>query len=212
MIGLAGNGKYLHIGEAPRAYAYLPIAQQYGAPVTIHARASVGDPLDLAPAVSDIVRDLDPDLPVYGIRTMDEHLRTGAFAFMPLRLGAIMAGAQGLIALLLAVMGMYGVVAYAVNRQKRDIGIRMALGAQKLDVFRLVSRSGLRPALIGLVLGLAASLGLAHFLTALLYGLDPLNIPVFTAVFVLVLSVSLLACWLPTCRADSYQPYRGPAP
>jgi ABC-type antimicrobial peptide transport system permease subunit len=97
-------------------------------------------------------------------------------------------------------------VAYSVSQQTRDIGIRVALGARKLDVFRLVSRSGLRPALIGLLFGVAAAFGLARLLAVLLYGLNPVSIPIFTAVVVLVLCVSLLACWLPARRAARIDP------
>jgi predicted permease len=206
VIGVARNGKYVLLGEAPRPYVYVPIAQEYASLITLHARSTTGDPLALAPALQGIFRDLDPDLPVFNVRTMEEHLRTSAFGFLPLRMGAVLAGAQGLVGLLLAVMGVYGVVSYSVSQQTRDIGIRVALGARKLDVFRLVSRSGLRPAILGLVLGLAASLALARLLAVLLYGLNPVNVPVFTVVVLLMLGVSLLACWLPARRAAHVDP------
>jgi predicted permease len=206
VVGVVRNGKYLLLGETPRPFVYVPIAQEYTAPVTLHVRSTTGDSLALAPAVHRLFRDLDPDLPVYNVRTMDEHLRSSAFAFMPLRMGATLAGAQGVVALLLAVMGVYGVVAYSVSQQTRDIGIRVALGARKLDVFRLVSRSGLRPALVGLLFGVAAAFGLARLLAVLLYGLNPVSIPVFVAVVALVLGVSLLACWLPARRAARIDP------
>jgi ABC-type antimicrobial peptide transport system permease subunit len=103
-------------------------------------------------------------------------------------------------------IGVYGVVAYAVSQQTREIGIRIALGARNLDVFRLVSLSGLRPTLLGLVAGLAASFGLARLLAVLLYGLNPMSVPVFTTVVALVLAVSLLACWLPARRAARVDP------
>jgi ABC-type antimicrobial peptide transport system permease subunit len=121
-------------------------------------------------------------------------------------MGAALAGAQGVVALLLAMIGVYGVVAYAVSQQTREIGIRIALGARNLDVFRLVSLSGLRPTLLGLVAGLAASFGLARLLAVLLYGLNPMSVPVFTTVVALVLAVSLLACWLPARRAARVDP------
>jgi putative ABC transport system permease protein len=174
--------------------------------VSLHIRAKSGDPLTLAPPLRGIFRGLDPHLPVFNVRTMEEHLRTSAFAFLPLRVGAMLAGAQGVVALLLAMIGIYGVVAYSVRQQTRDIGIRIALGARNLDVFRLVSRSGLGPALLGLALGLAAALGLARLLAQLLYGLNPTSVPIFSAVALLVLALSLLACWLPARRATRVDP------
>jgi ABC-type antimicrobial peptide transport system permease subunit len=206
VIGVVHNGKYVFLGEAPRPFVYVPMAQAYSTQVTLHVRTATGDPLALAPALQRIFRDLDPDLPVYNVRTMEEHLRSSAFAFLPLRMGAFLAGTQGLVGLLLAIMGIYGVVSYSVSRQTRDIGIRVALGARKFDVFRAVSRSGLRPALLGLALGLVASFGLTRLLAVLLYGINPVNVPVFTVVIFLMLGVSLLACWLPARRAARVDP------
>jgi predicted permease len=206
VVGVVSNGKYLLLAEAPRPYIYLPFAQTYTTLVTLHVRSTTDDVLALAPALRGVFRDLDPDLPLYNVRSMEEHLRMSAFAFLPLRMGAFLAGAQGLVALLLAMIGIYGVVAYAVTQQTRDIGIRIALGARKLDVFRQVSRAGLRPALAGVVLGVAVSFALARLLAVLLYGLNPVNVPVFTAVVALVLAVALLACWLPARRAARVDP------
>jgi predicted permease len=206
VIGVTRNGKYHMLGEAPRPFAYLPLAQEYSGMATLHVRTETDDPLALAAALQEAAGYLDADLPVFNMRTMEEHLRASVFAFLPLRIAAILAGTQGAIALLLALMGVYGVVASSVTQRTRDIGIRVALGARKLDVFRLVSRSGLRPALIGLVLGLAVAVALARLLTAFLFGLDPVNVPVFAAVFAVVLGVSLFACWLPARRAARTDP------
>jgi predicted permease len=206
VIGVARNGKYLLLGEAPRPYVYVPIAQRYQGLVTVHLRSSTDAPLALAPAVRGLIRDLDGDLPVFNVRTMDEHLRSSALGFLPLRLGALLAGTQGLIALFLAVLGVYGVVASAVGQSKRSIAIRIAMGAQKVDIFRLVARSGLRPAVIGLFLGVIASYGLARILRALLYGVDPVNLPMFAGVFTFVFLVAVAACWLPARRVLSLNP------
>ena len=206
VIGVASNGKYVMLGEAPRPYLYVPLARRHASLATLHVRTRSADPLALAPALRRVFRDLDPDLPIFNLRSMEEHLRTSVFGFLPLRMGALLAGAQGIIALLLAVIGIYGVVAYAVSQQTREIGIRIALGASNRDVFRLVSRSGLRPTFLGLTLGLAASFGLARLLAVLLYGLNPFSIPVFATVTALVVAVSLLACWLPARRAVRVDP------
>jgi predicted permease len=206
VAGVVRNGKYLMLGEAPRPFVYLPIAQEYGAPATLHVRSRTEDPLALAPALREVIRGLDPDLPVFNVGTMDEHLRSSAFAYLPMRVAAVAASAQGLIALALAVMGVYGVAAFSVTRRTRDIGIHVALGASKADVFRLASGSAFRPTVLGLALGLAASFGLARLLVGLLYGLDPIDVPVFSAVAALMLGVSLLACWLPARRALHLDP------
>jgi predicted permease len=206
VVGIASTGKYVMLGEPPRPFFYLPIAQAYASLVTLHVRSEAIDPLPLAPSLRGVLGGLDPDLPVFSVLSMEEHLGTSALAFLPLRMGAALAGAQSVVALLLAMIGVYGVVAYAVSQQTRDIGIRIALGARNFDVFRLVSRSGLRPTVVGVVLGLAASFGLARLLAGLLYGLNPVSIPVFASVVTLVLSVAMLACWLPARRAARVDP------
>lgn len=206
VIGVVRDGKYVTVGEAPRAYAYVPIAQDHGASVTLHVRAAAGDPVSLVPALRRVVRDLDPDVPVFNVRTMPDHLRSSIFAFLPVRMGALLAGAQGMLALLLAMMSVYAVVAWSVRQQTRTIGVHVALGARPGDLYLLVSRSALRPALIGLAAGAGASIAVARMLAGLLYGLNPLNLPVFAAVVMLVLGVSLLACWLPARRALRIDP------
>jgi predicted permease len=206
VVGVSGNGKYVLLAEAPRPYVCLPFAQAYASMATLHVRTATDDPLALAPPLRRVFADLDPELPIFNVRTMDGHLRTAAFAFLPLRIGAILAGAQGIVALLLAMIGVYGVVAYSVRQQTRDVGIRVALGASRFDVLRVVSRAGLRPTLIGLTFGLVASFALARLLAVLLYGLDPSNLLVYTAVTMLVLGISLLACWLPARRATRVDP------
>jgi predicted permease len=206
VVGVVRDGKYVMLGESPRPYSYVPLAQEYDTPVTLHVRTASADPLTLVPSIRQVLQDLDRDLPVFSVRTMQEHLRSSALAFLPLRMGATLAGAQGALALLLAVMGLYGVVAYAVSQQQREIGIRVALGARARDLFRVVARGGLRPALIGLLLGVMVSFGLARLLAGLLYGLNPLDVPVFAAVVALLLGVSLLACWLPARRVMKVDP------
>jgi putative ABC transport system permease protein len=206
VIGLARNGKYHLLGERPRSFAYLPIAQEYSGMATIYIRSETQDALALAPAIREVIRGLDAELPIFNVRTMDEHLRSSALAFLPLRIGAVLAGAQGLIALFLAVLGVYGVVASSIAQRTRDVGIRIAMGAQKIDVFRIVAQSALRPAFIGLALGVTISFGLARLLRVLLYGLDPASLPMFAGVFVFVLAVALFACWLPARRALNMNP------
>jgi predicted permease len=205
VVGVARNAKYIMLGEEPRPFFYAPLAQRHASPVTLHLWTA-GDPGALAPAVRDVLRQMDADLPIYNVMTIEAHLDDSAFAMMPLRFGAVLAGAQGLLALFLAAMGLYGVVSYAVSLRTREIGVRMALGARGFDILRLVVRDGLRLTLIGLALGLLISLGLAAILSHVLYGLMPPAMPVFIAVIVLLAGVAMLACYLPARRATKVDP------
>jgi predicted permease len=205
VVGVARNARYVMIGEEPRPFFYAPLAQRHASPVTLHLWTD-GDPVALTPAARDVLRKMDAELPIYNVRTMEEHLNDSAFAVMPLRFGAALAGAQGLLGLLLAAMGLYGVVSYVVSQRTREIGVRMALGARSLDILRLVVRDGLRLTLIGLAIGLLASLGFAAILTKLLYGLTPAATPVFVAVILLLAGVATLACYLPARRATKVDP------
>jgi len=205
VVGVARNAKYVMLGEEPRPFFYTPLAQRHVSPVTLHLWAA-GDPAALTPAVRDVLRQMDANLPIYNVRTIEQHLNESAFAMMPLRFGAALAGAQGLLGLLLAAMGLYGVVSYVVSQRTREIGVRMALGARGYDILRLVVRDGLRLTLIGLAIGLLVSLGLTAILTKLLYGLTPAATPVFAAVIVLLAAVALLACYLPARRAARVDP------
>jgi ABC-type antimicrobial peptide transport system permease subunit len=133
-------------------------------------------------------------------------LRQSALALMPLRMAATLAGVQGLLGLCLAVMGIYGVVSYVVSQRTREIGVRVALGASRMDIVRLVVREGWQLTLIGLAIGLVVALSLALGLSRLLYGLNPLNVPVFTGVLTLIAGIALLACYLPARRALRVDP------
>jgi predicted permease len=205
VVGVVANGKYLMLGEEPRPYYYLPLAQEHPSGGTLMVR-SVSDPLALVGPLRRILHDMDPDLPIFNVKTMDAHVRESVFGLMPLRMGAAMAGGQGLIGLFLAVLGLYAVVSYAVTRRTHEIGIRMALGANRTDVVRLVVREGLRLTFIGLGLGLIASLGIGLVLSKVLYGLGGMNVDVIVGVTVLLLGVSALACYLPARRATRVDP------
>ncbi len=207
VVGVTRNAKYTFLGEEPRPYFYVPLSQNYVSPVTLHVWTA-SDSATLASAVRKVLRDLDPQLPIYGERTMEEHLRNSAFAMMPLRVGATLAGVQGLLSLLLAVMGIYGVVSYVVSQRTHEIGIRMALGAQKLDIFRIVVRDGVKLTLIGIGIGLLGGLGLTAVLAKVLHGLTPAAAPVIAVVVVVLAAVALLACYLPARRATKVDPMR----
>jgi predicted permease len=205
VVGVVRQGKYLMLNEEPRPFVFVPLAQDYSTPATLQVRAG-GDPLALVPAIRQVLGELDSDLPIYNVRTMEEHLRQSALAYMPLRMAATLAGVQGLLGLALALMGIYGVVAYVVSRRTREIGIRLALGAQRWDVLRCVMREGWRLTVLGLTIGLGAALLTALGLSRLLYGLNPLNLPVFGGVLAALGGTALLACYLPARRALRVDP------
>ena len=205
VVGVARDGKYLMLAEQPRPYVYLPLAQHYQAPVTIVAKTA-SDPAGLAQPLQRIVNGLDPDLPVFNTRTMEAHLRTSIFGLLPFRIGATMAAVQGGIGMLLAIMGLYAVVSYAVARRTREIGVRMALGAAHNDVMRLVIREGMWLSLIGLVLGLTIALGLGLVLSKVLYGVPSADVSVMTSVSSLLLIVAAIACYVPARRATRIDP------
>jgi predicted permease len=205
VVGVTRNAKYVMIGEEPRLFFYTPLAQQHRSPVTLSLWADVA-PSTLAPAVRETLRQMDANLPIYNVRTMEEHLNDSAFAMMPLRYGAVLAGVQGLLGLLLAAMGIYGVVSYVVSQRTREIGVRMALGARRADILMIVVRDGLRLTLIGLAIGLLVAWGFNAILSKILYGLAPAAAPVFAAVVILISGVALLACYLPARRAAKVDP------
>lgn len=205
VVGVARDGKYVMITEQPRPYVYVPLSQHYQSPVTIVARCA-SDPAAVAQPLQRLVGEMDPDLPVFNVRTMDTHMRTSVFAFLPFRMGATLAAAQGLIGLLLAVMGLYAVVSYAVARRTREIGVRMALGAARTDVVRLVVREGMWLAVIGVAAGLLIALGLGLVLSTVLYGVPSADAGVMAGVATLLLAVSALACYLPARRATRVDP------
>jgi putative ABC transport system permease protein len=205
VVGLARDGKYVLLGEQPRPYLYVPLDQHYRSPATLHVRTK-SDPLALMPALRGLLGGLDPNLPIYNVRTMDEHLRQSAMAMMPLRMAATIAGVQGALGLLLAMMGIYGVVAYVANQRTREIGLRIALGARRIDVLRLVIREGWHLTLIGLGIGVVVALVMAFGLSRLLYGLNPFNLPVFAGVLLLLSAVALVASYLPAHRAARVDP------
>ena len=205
VVGVAVTGKYLMLAEAPRPFAFRPLAQSYGAPITLVVRTA-GDPTGLMSAVRATVAALDPHLPVYSVRTMDEHLRSSVFALMPLRIGAVLTGIQGLIGLLLAVMGLYAVVSFGVTQRIQEIGIRMALGADRRAVLGLVLRDGMRLTFVGLGAGLMISFGFGLILSHVLYGVSPTDPVVFIGITALLVATTLGACYWPARRAMRLDP------
>jgi predicted permease len=204
VVGVTRTAQYMAVGEEPRPFFYMPFAQHYRPSMMIQLH-STGDPLALAQPVREIVRNLDQNVPLFDVRSMREHLSSGR-ALMTVRFGAIFGGVFGLLALVLAAVGLYGIVAYSVSNRTREIGIRIALGARMTSVLALVVRQGIVLCVLGLVAGLAAALALTRVLASILYDVDPADPLTFGAVIVTLIIVALVASLLPAQRAARIDP------
>jgi ABC-type antimicrobial peptide transport system permease subunit len=176
--------------------------QRYDSEVIIHVRTS-GDPQAMASAVEQTVHDLNPDLPLYNVTTLKQNMRMGNVFE---RIAVVFASSFGLLALVLAAVGIYGVVAYTTRQRTHEIGIRIALGASKADVFRQVLRQGFRLTLAGLAVGLAASLFLTRYLRGMLFGVGSVDWLTLLTVSVVLILAALAACYVPARRAASVDP------
>jgi ABC-type antimicrobial peptide transport system permease subunit len=160
-------------------------------------------PVSLVGTIREAIHALDSDQVIYNARTMDD---TIADSLAARRFSVILLGIFAGIALLLATIGIYGVVSYLVGQRTHEIGIRMALGAQRRDILRIVLREGGKMALLGIVLGLAASFGLTRLITSMLFGVSATDPLTFASVVVILLGVALLACYVPARRAMRVDP------
>jgi ABC-type antimicrobial peptide transport system permease subunit len=202
VVGIARNAKYNQLNEAPIPFVYLPLYQVYRAGMTINARAA-GSPLTLATSVRRVVHELNPDVVVYDLTTLDQRRQLSTIG---VRIGGTFVGAFGVLALVLAAIGVYGVTSYTTNQRTHEIGIRVALGASRTDVLRLVLGRGIALTLLGLVLGLGLSFGVTRFLKALLLGVSSTDVVTFAGVALLLGAVVLVACLIPARRAMRVEP------
>jgi predicted permease len=203
VVGVVADVKLRGLAETePIAAIYVPHAQMPVSWMSLVVRTVV-EPRSLGSAVAAAVQRVDPEQPVTGLKTMEEHLGESlSHARFTMLLLAVFAA----LALVLSAVGIYSVLSYGVRRRTREIGIRMALGARWQDVIRMVVLQGMRPALIGLAIGLAGSLALGRALTSLVYGVSPTDPPTFAAVSALLALVALAACAVPAHRATRVQP------
>jgi predicted permease len=207
IIGVVKNIKSRSLGEDPRPVLFRSLAQSVdtdpslmGYSVLVH---TAGNPAGLASSVRHEIRSLDPTLAIFNAETLEEHCKSALF--LP-RLTGTLFGVFGGTGLLLAAVGLYGVMSYSVSRRTREIGIRMALGSPAGAVQRLVIRQGMLLTLIAMVLGLAAAWAVAKFSASLLYGIRPHDLLTFTVVPLFLAAVALLACWIPARRAERVDP------
>jgi predicted permease len=203
VVGVTHTGK-LYLYETPQLYVYFPMAQRYSSGATLFVH-SVGDPGELTPSVREQISQLDASLPVFGITTMDAHVHYGK-PLLPARLGAMLVGAFGLLGLVLASVGVYGVISYSVSQRTQEIGIRTALGAQRSNVLGMVLKQGMTMALIGTAVGIVLAFLLFRGLHSVLYGVESTDLVTMAAVSALLLSVAFLASYVPALRATKVDP------
>jgi predicted permease len=205
VIGIVADSKYSSINERPLAQLFYPMARNEVSTLRMFVRTN-GDPAPLVADVRNAIRGLDPALPVYDARTVTEHMQVAVFAQ---RMAANLLGAMGVLALLLASIGLYGVMSYAVSQRTQEMGIRLALGASPSALLAMIVRQGMTLTTVGLVIGLALALGAFGSIGAvrtLLPGISPLDPLTFVAVPVVLGLIALLATWVPARRAGKVDP------
>ena len=202
VIGVVGDVKTGDLTESPRATVYQCSNRLRGGYMTLVTRTS-GDPVAFVKSITDAIHEIDNEQPVQNVQSMDELI---ASTLTSERLGAILLGAFAALAVVLAGVGIYGVLSYAVRGRTREIGIRTALGADAGDIVRLVLIEGMKPALVGIVAGVAGAFSLTRVMTRLVYGVSPSDPSTFAAVAVLFVAVAMVASTLPAYRASKVDP------
>jgi predicted permease len=205
VVGLTETNKYWFIAEPPIQFFYVPFAQEPSARMSLVVETD-GDPAAVAAPLRDVVRTLDANQPIYNVRTLSSFYEQRAISVVVTvtELVAIM----GLLGLTLALVGLYGLIAYSVSRRRQEIGIRIAIGASKADVTKMVLRQGLALVLGGMLAGGAISVAVARMLTAGLVGLGTPNPLTYVVVPVALLVITMAACYIPARRASLIDPIR----
>jgi putative ABC transport system permease protein len=206
IVGVVGDVRQMGIDVPVKSEMYLPYGQvppyAFYSPRDLVLRTN-GDPMSLTGAVRQAVRAVDPDQPISNVQTMAEVLGTET---SQRRLGMILLTAFAVLALLLASLGIYGVLAYFVAQHRNEIGVRLALGATPANILLFVLQKGMKLTLLGVAIGLAASFALTRLMTSLLFGVNAVDPLTFAAVPVLLAAVAFLACWIPARRAARVDP------
>ena len=202
VVGEVGDSWQFGVGEDPQPVAYLPITQAYSPSAVLQVR-TMGDPKTVLPSVRESVQSLDRNLAFVGVSTIGGLLDQGLWA--P-RMGAFLMSAFGLLALLLATVGIYGVLAYSVVQRTQEVGIRMALGASRASVLGLIVRQGMTLVGIGVCIGIVGALGLARLMASLLFGVQASDPLTFAAATLVLAAVAFVATYLPAHRATAVDP------
>jgi putative ABC transport system permease protein len=206
IVGVVGSVRQFSLAKQASAALYLPYAQAPSAflmrDITFAVRTS-GEPLQMAEQARHAISAVDSELPVFDVATMQELVYQ---SMAEPRFNTVLLGIFAVLAFVLATVGIYGVMSYSVTQRTHEIGVRMALGAERVDVLRLVVGQGMRLALMGVVIGLGAALGLTRFLASFLFGIQPTDPMTFLAVSLLLAGVALAASYIPARRATKVDP------
>jgi predicted permease len=207
VVGVARDARYQGYRQAMAPFFYVPFAQHYtgNSLQTLEVR-TVGDPAGMLPVLERAINDMAPNLPVFDVKTLHQALYTpnGLLLFQII---ATLAGVMGSLGLVLAIVGVYGVLSYVVSQRTSEIGVRMALGAQRGDILRIVYKQGLWIVGIGLAVGLAASFGIAHLLHSLIV-VSPADPATYLGVSAMLAAIAMLACYIPARRAMYVEPMK----
>jgi len=208
IVGIARMAKYIWIAEPPLDYVYLPFRQHARSGLALVAESNAPDAATLAPAMREVVRGLDPDMPLFNVRTMQDFYNQNAVKVPNLVVQIV--GGLGLMGLILAIVGLYGLVAYSVSRRTREIGIRMAIGADRTKVVRMVLKQGLQLGAAGVAAGLVLSVFACNVLTSKLWfaTFDHVNQLLYALIALPLLTITALAAWAPARRASRIDPLR----
>ena len=204
IVGLAADGKYIFIGFDNKPYFFVPLAQSYMSYRTLQVRSSL-PPESLIAQMQNEVRALDPNMPVTEVETMRQSLGGGNGYFI-FQVGAILAAVMGFLGLTLAVVGVYGVVSFAASQRTHEIGIRMALGAGKRDILRLVLQQGLALVIIGVLSGMVLAWALTRSMATILVGVSPTDALTYLTATLLLAAIGFWACYAPARRAMQLDP------
>ena len=204
VVGISRISKYVFIGEDPQSMAYVPLDQSYSSFMTVHVRA-VGTPHTVNGSVERELRSIDHDVAVNGVLTGAELLSNSLFTQ---RMAATLLGIFGAMALILAAVGIYGVMSYSVSQRAPEIGIRMALGADRGEVLRMILRQGMTVVGLGLLSGLVLAMGIGRVISRLLYGVGNTDLATFGTIAVVLLVVAVIANYIPARRATTVDPVR----
>ena len=202
VVGVVKTGKYRNLAEDPKPFYYYPLSQRGPSTMAMVIRPTV-DPRSLVGSVRREVQALDRRVPVFAVKTMDEHK---TYALWAPNMAASFSLAFGVVAILLSAVGLYSVMAYIVSQRTREVGIRMALGANRSDVMKMITRQGMKLAAVGVGIGLVLALALAQVLSSLLIGISGYDVTTFVLVPTLLAAVALVACYLPARRATKVDP------